>query len=373
MTGSPLIEAICGELLRDADELTQRIVVRIRREFPAYAAVADEEQLDTVIGEIRNALTGFRDRRPPTVADAQHGELLGRRRAEQGIPIEIVLRAYHSGYDIMWNELHARVVARDPAREVDLLPVVGTMMTWLRSITGRVAEGYEAVTAARQESRLALAQVFVTGLAQGNAGSEAVEAAARGLGFDPTGPFEAICAPAGAWPPEALHRLRRAVRPPVAVTVVGHTLAVIVQNVSVASVLAQLGERPVAGVGLSRPGLAGAAESLTDAERALALAEQREAVVHFEQDWLLATLLPQATRLAPLIGARGAENHAHLAEAVRAYAEHQFSITGGATALHVHANTLKYRLTRWQQITGWDPRTLDGLMRSLVSLAAQAR
>jgi sugar diacid utilization regulator len=307
------------------------------------------------------------------VADARHGELLCRRRAEQGIAIETVLRAYHTGYDIMWNELHARVVARDPAREVDLLPVVSTMMTWLRSITGRVAEGYEAVTAAREESRLALAQVFVTGLAQGNAGSEAVEAAARGLGFDPTGPFQVLCAPARVWEPEGLHRLRRAMRPPSAVTVAGHTLTVILQNASMQSVLPRLGERPVAGVGLSRPGLAGAAESLTDAERALALAEQRGAVVHFEQDWLLATLLPEAARLAPLTDARGADDHAHLAEAVRAYAGHQFSITASAAALHVHANTLKYRLTRWQQITGWDPRTLDGLMRSLISLAAQAR
>jgi hypothetical protein len=41
-----------------------------------------------------------------------------------------------------------------------------------------------------------------------------VEAAARGLGFDPAGPFQVICAPAGVWGPEDLHRLRRVVRPP---------------------------------------------------------------------------------------------------------------------------------------------------------------
>ena len=42
----------------------------------------------------------------------------------------------------------------------------------------------------------------------------------------------------------------------------------------------------------------------------------------------------------------------------------------GAESLDLHANTVKYRLSRWQEITGWDPRTLDGLMRSLISLAA---
>lgn len=29
---------------------------------------------------------------------------------------------------------------------------------------------------------------------------------------------------------------------------------------------------------------------------------------------------------------------------------------------------MKYRLDRWQQLTGWDPRTLDGLLRSLLSI-----
>jgi sugar diacid utilization regulator len=157
-------------------------------------------------------------------------------------------------------------------------------------------------------------------------------------------------------------------RGPAAVVVLGRTLTVTVQGVPEETVVALLGERPIAGAGLPRGGLAGAAESLIDAERALALAERRGEMVHFDQDWLMATLLPQAARLAPLARATAAEDHPHLAEAVRAYAHHHFSITASAEALHVHANTVKYRLTRWQEITGWDPRTLDGLMRSLVSL-----
>jgi hypothetical protein len=370
MTGSDVVNSVCDELLRDLDNVVAGIVAQIRREFPEYTVVADSEHTSMVIDEIRNILVGFRDRRPPAVSDAQHGQMLGRRRAQQGIPIETLLGAYNTGYNVLWNELRTRAVARNPAREADLLPMVNLMMSWLRSVSGTVAEGYAAAIAARDEDRQALAQTFITGLAHGGAASEAVEAAARGLGFDPSGTFQVICASAGAWAPDSLHALRRALRGPAAVVVLGHMLTVTIQGVPVESVLALLGDHPIGGAGLPRPGLAGAAESLTDAERALALAERRGTIVHFNEDWLLATLLPQAARLAPLAGAGAAQEHPHLAEAVRAYAGHHFSITASAEALHVHANTVKYRLTRWQEITGWDPRTLDGLMRSLVCLTA---
>ena len=372
MTGSDVVNSVCDELLRDVETLVARIVAQIRREFPEYNVVGDAEQRSMVIDEMRNVITGFRHRRPPAVTDARHGEMLGRRRAEQGIPIETLLGAYNTGYIILWNEIRDRTLALDPGRQVELLPVVNVMMAWLRSITSTVAEGYAAATAARDQDRLALAQTFIAGLSNGGARSEAVEAAARGLGFDPAGTFQVICASAGDWPPEALHDLRRALRGPAAVVVLGRTLTVTVQGVPVESVLDLLGERAIAGAGLPRAGLAGATESLTDAERALALAERRGEVVHFDQDWLLATLLPQASRLTPLTANAAAQDHPHLAEAVRAYAGHHFSITASAEALHVHANTVKYRLTRWQELTGWDPRTLDGLMRSLISMAALA-
>ncbi|NMO52299.1 hypothetical protein HH310_13965 [Actinoplanes sp. TBRC 11911] len=368
MTRSDVVNSACDEMLRDVEAIVARIVAQIRREFPEYTVVTDAEQTAMVVDEMRNLILGFRDRRPPAVGDAAHGEMLGRRRAEQGIPIETLLGAYNTGYNILWNDLRDRALARDPSREAELLPLVNVLMAWLRSMTSTVAEGYAAATAARDEDRLALAQTFVTGLSHGGAASDAVEAAARGLGFDPAGTFQVICASAGDVTPHSLQDLRRQLRGPAAVVALGRMVTITVQRIPAEAVLDRLGETPIAGVGLARAGLAGAAESLTDAERALALAERRGTAVHFEHDWLLATLLPQASRLRPLAEATAAENHPHLAEAVRAYAGHHFSITASAEALHVHANTVKYRLTRWQEITGWDPRTLDGLMRSLVSL-----
>ena len=57
-----------------------------------------------------------------------------------------------------------------------------------------------------------------------------------------------------------------------------------------------------------------------------------------------------------------------LADSVRAFADSGFSLTGAARALHVHPNTLAYRLDRWERLTGWNPRTWEGLEKSMVCL-----
>jgi len=36
--------------------------------------------------------------------------------------------------------------------------------------------------------------------------------------------------------------------------------------------------------------------------------------------------------------------------------------------MHLHPNTVKYRLERWRQLTGWDARTWDGLSASMLAL-----
>jgi DNA-binding PucR family transcriptional regulator len=58
----------------------------------------------------------------------------------------------------------------------------------------------------------------------------------------------------------------------------------------------------------------------------------------------------------------------HLADAVEAFADHGLSVVAAARALHVHPNTVIYRLGRWQTLTGWDPRTFRGLALSIASL-----
>jgi carbohydrate diacid regulator len=47
---------------------------------------------------------------------------------------------------------------------------------------------------------------------------------------------------------------------------------------------------------------------------------------------------------------------------VRAFAASDLNVNRAATALFVHANTVRYRLGRIAEATGYDPRTFAGLL-----------
>lgn len=153
----------------------------------------------------------------------------------------------------------------------------------------------------------------------------------------------------------------------------GTALVVLAQVDSVDRLAELLAVRRVpAGFGLVRRGLAGAAATCTDALQAHALAASRGADVRFSDDWVAATVLGARARLVPLCarGEQVATSHSHLAEAVRAYAGHRMSVVAASRVLHLHPNTVKYRLERWHQLTGWDARSFRGLAQSMACLEA---
>ena len=191
-------------------------------------------------------------------------------------------------------------------------------------------------------------------------------AAAEHCGADPEGTFCAAVvsgpvrtALAGTW--AEIAQLDR------------HTL-VLAQVADAAVLRAQLGIAPgtPVGLGLARRGWAGAQTSCVDALQAHDLAVRRGADVSFGDDWIAATLLAARERLSDTweAGERVAHSSAHIADAVRAFAGNGLSVVAAARALHVHPNTVIYRLDRWQRLTGWDARSYPGLAMSMACLEA---
>ena len=92
-------------------------------------------------------------------------------------------------------------------------------------------------------------------------------------------------------------------------------------------------------------------------------------MIEFDQVWPWALLARELDRAQPLTDAarRAARDHEHLAEAVLAYARGG-SIADAGRDLGVHPNTITYRLERWHELSGWDPRDFDGLLRSVIAL-----
>ncbi|MEV4350018.1 helix-turn-helix domain-containing protein [Actinoplanes sp. NPDC049596] len=366
---SELVGAVYQKLADDAELIGRRVTAQIRTEFPLYAIVDGPGQAHLVADQLRSLTRGLLERRTPRAAEADIAREVGRMRATQGIPVETVIGAYHIGYRILWDEIRERAEACDPAGARPLLAMVDLLWAWLRATTSAAADGYATAARAYEHSRTALAQTLFNGLYGGDVTGEAVESAARALGFDPRGPFQAVCRPARESEPEpvVVTSVRPGQRPASLVTTRRGAVSVtLVQNAPAESCLRATD--PLASVGLTRHGLAGAAESIADAERAFVLAERQRSVVFFADQWLAATLLPLRGRLAPLLQLEEVPSD-HIVDTVRAYLAHGLSVPACARALHVHTNTVKYRLHRWNEITGWDVHTADGLIRSKVWLA----
>jgi sugar diacid utilization regulator len=213
------------------------------------------------------------------------------------------------------------------------------------------------------------------GLFAGDVESDQIAAIATSLGFDVRGAFTAVAFDLAGGRLDVAERVAAAVRtgPGVRHSVSrGGSLYLLTQGTAVRALLDATDHmQPLVGVGIgaNRLGLRGAHLSLGDAERALALAVRRGVPCEFTVDWLPATLLVSAPRLTEMLGpATGlCARERQLAETVRAFAT-SFSQSAAARELGVHVNTVAYRLTRWQELTDWNPRTFDGLARSLVAL-----
>jgi hypothetical protein len=370
------VAGVCRAVRDDLPALTERILRAIRREVSSHPArpPAPEQLYADVYDNLDMILFGIAEHREPFPEElAIRGEL-GRRDATNGLPLQSVMASYHVGFREHWATLVAESQRQGGEAPGKILIASADLWDWTYAMMNVVAAEYGRVIAEREAAE-ALAHAHFIDLLVRDPGSDACAAIARGLGFDTDGAFTAIAFPASAT--QGLDaRLRASVGERQIVATFGargRTMLAIVQGAGGAdldAILASATAGEAIGVGLERAGLPGARVSVTDAERALELAETRGSVVRFADAWLPATVLALRGTLGTLleIGVEVAASNPHLADAVRAFADANFSLAEGARRLVLSQTSLRHRLTRWKTLTGWDPWTLDGMSRSVMSL-----
>jgi len=135
----------------------------------------------------------------------------------------------------------------------------------------------------------------------------------------------------------------------------------------------------VIGIGRAVTAIVDAHHSLRDAELAVdrgGLDPERR-IMHFE-DFDLGTFMVSeipSERLGPKVDEILSVLHAHppLHEALRAYFAHDLDIAATAASLHMHRNSLRYRLARLEQLLGRSlkqPATIAALYLALAADAA---
>jgi hypothetical protein len=109
-TASPAVALLGKAVLSRLDGLTDTLVEAIVREDPSYSGPGRTPRDDLQrschdnLLRILQALTGDAD---PATDPFDAPRATGRRRAEQGMPLESVLHAYRVGFRIIWEALVA--------------------------------------------------------------------------------------------------------------------------------------------------------------------------------------------------------------------------------------------------------------------------
>ncbi len=365
------VRQVFNEIVRELAAISESVTEFIRETVPVYLVVPISDHRVGVESQLLTRLTALSQRRPLSEGELAASSDLAARRAAQGIPIDALIAAHQAADQEIWR----LTIERGAPRIDGLVPEIGQMIFAATSAATEVmARSHSRVSRDIDGGRITLAHQFLKLLDEPADFAEATLVGTR-LGFDPHGEFTGL-----VWIPPVGHpdgplgpaSGLRSESIDLVVRAIGEgRLEMIAQTADTDALLAQVMDRLAGGrvgVGLTRLGLHGAVTSLGDARIALSATTSGRTAVLFSNHWPEATCLTERDRIEPLTRQLidAARTHPHIAETVMAFAICDMSIAATAQHVHLHANSVTYRLDRWASLTGVNPRTFDGLVRSVL-------
>lgn len=355
-------ESVIGRLERDIAQLTPTTVSRVLRDLSSYQTVEPAALEISVSRNLAIAVRALRSGHPPAASDLVEAEQTTRERFGHGIPVEEIIRAFRISIGLIQERFVEICFAEGVPADATL---AGSRILWATgdAFTTRVITAYHAfdLDSALQDAQRRTGYVRAMLHGQLNIAESAGDIATYRL--DPDARYAAIrCLVA----PEAAERTRRAVE--AGGSLPNRAALVAVDGGECLGIVARRPSPDVArviGIGPFVP-LREVADSFRVASRTCEVAGLlgRRGVFGIEDlTWRLAAAdHPDVTGflteryLAPL-RAEG-EFGAVLEETLRVYLAHGMNITRSSEVLVTHANTLRYRLRRFTELTG---RSLDSV------------
>lgn len=353
-------DALAPQLPALADE----IIDAIKGEVPAYAERLEGAFLQTVRTGVEGALNQFaeliRDRESGRGAGRELYVALGRGEARSGRSLEVLLAAYRIGARVAWRRLATAGLEAGMAPRT-LILFAESIFAYIDELSSESAEGFTQEQAERagetERRRVALIELLVRDPpSEASAVAGAAERARWRL------PRELAVV---VWPSErGRSAVARLPHDSIAGPIDGLICAIVPdpggpgrrRDVSRAFAGEQAGMGPVVPA-------AEAARSFRRAVTALSLAVERSLDgVTPGDDHLIALLFradPElvaeiaARRLAPLFGETPLSRE-RLEGTLLAWLRHDGNVTLAAAELHVHAQTVRYRMARLRELFGAD-------------------
>lgn len=293
----------------------------------------------------------------------------GRRRAQQGVPLPEVLRAYRITFSTLWDALVAR--ARRAAHQQDtdaLLAAASTIWQLTDEHAVALTESYRAMTAellvGRQQRRSALVEALFTGHPSPDGGP--AEAATL-LDLPPDAMFVVVAADTKGFAEESLPGIERRLAERGVASAWRLTPALQLGVVALRTGQEAEAIHVLRGSATARTGVSPEYRSLVDTPRALQLARSALAMLPAGArdvqvfsasplEALLARTPEEARRLVRLVLGPVLElphdDRSVLLDTLITYVENEGSAESTAKLLHCHPNTIRYRLRRLHELTG---------------------
>lgn len=408
-TGDDAIRAIAGRLAGHEEAISRQIATRCREEIVDYRAGDESLAADAAglaLDNLRALLDDLERGDPPSSRYLERTRMGAARRVHQGVSLELFLHALRLWGQVVWETLHAAVRADRPDEYEAALEIASRVMRHvdLASTAGAHAYLHEAQGVSAYGH--VLQRDLLEALLGGEHDPDSIRGRARSLGLRLTDnyvvvvirPQEGPATRTDARPVPTRAAMRHMVgsarthlRPPTGGLLVGVRDAEVVALYPVsepaqvhtakkdAGALANTLAPSRLSVGISgwQPGLAGIAVSYGEAKEAARIAAgsgMTGRAVTLDE-----VLIDHIARFAPHVGRVLNEtlqplveyDRAHGTALVRtlgAYVDGGFNLSRSAEVLHVHPNTVLYRLRRVKELSGRNPQDPDDLLILFLAL-----
>ncbi|WP_281373844.1 PucR family transcriptional regulator [Mycobacterium vicinigordonae] len=366
-------KALFESMIEEHQELAERIRMAIMAGLPVYRAIPHETLTAEVALQVHRILLSARDTHADVTGDElAELEAIGEARARQGIPVEDMLRAWRIGIGVVLGYAH-EVVQRFTIADVHILEFVESVLQWCDVAMVATARAHRRAELTQAIAEDARRTAFVRSVLLGTVAVTELAVHAEVFGIDPVGEYVAVRARLEDTADQ--HRLERELGFDDPAQRRRGLCAVL--DGDIAGFLSEPPPHSIDGVvGYGPPeSLKGLAESYRLAARALVTVQAcnlrgaydvaslgLRAAVAMDAD------VGESLRrryLEPLdAGASGTE----LTATLRAYLACGMHVERAAKRLFVHQNTVRYRLTRFEELTGeslHEPEVLLGLWWAL--------
>jgi PucR C-terminal helix-turn-helix domain len=360
MAATEVVGSLVARIEAELDAVVDAIGARIREEIPDFRRLPAEALAAAIRGNVARALDALRELREPTAAELERAAAIGRERAEQGLTVDAVLHAYRISISAVWSRFGelARAQGADVAT---VLAFSETLWVWADAVMDVVGAAHREVELEQAREEQQRRDAFVLAVLTGTLDADDLRRESATFGLDPERCYVAFRARANGSAP---HRLASALAGDARlVTALDHDLAGVASQ--------RPADRPGVTVGYAPPArLEALPTAFARASRALqtALAFGQEGVFSLADLSIRPAILADealgdafaARYLEPLaaLGRLGAE----LETTLRTWLAGGMRIDDTARELHVHPNTLRHRLRRFEETTGATLRDPDDLV-----------